>query len=393
VRRVLLIPVVVVVVAVLAIRLVGRSDDPAPIAAPGERVAHLWVTPDGCDSSPDRQSAPTSLADAPASARACTVDQAWDEADAGDIIRVACGTYGWQEASGEKDRETRVIGEPGCVRFAGTHECAPEFGAVSVFCILEARHLSLEDVTLDSGAVSGPASCFRVPSDSPRVTVRNLDCHGDQPFVTVSAPDFRWHRGDIGEDDDGLPRIRCDAVGGEPLWLFEEADRAVIDGVVFRKRLIQETPTPGVGGCAADGLPHLESIRIEDADDVVIRNSVFMPGSDAGSGHIFTSQAPDRLTLMNNRFGRLGGTYSIQAPSAPGTWTIARNTFVQEPLIGNGDGKWVRNVGPIPGCVGVHDRNLRTGSGPCQTDRFVAEAALGIDPESARHVRGGARKR
>lgn len=322
----------------------GSGDGSAPKTS--SPAAHVWVVTGTCDATPARQGTMTTLAAAPVAAKACTVDQAWDAAEPGDTIRVACGSYGWQEASGPKSRETKVIGEPGCVRFTGTHECEKVFGAISVFCILDADHLTLANVTLDSETVSSLSSCFRVPSGSTNITVKALKCHGDHPFVAVNAPGFRWEGGEIGEDDDGLPRATCAGGGGEPLWLFDEADGAVVDGVVFRKRLIQETPTPELPGCGEnDGMPHLESIRLEDTDDVVIRDSVFKPGSDAGSGHLFSSKTPDRLTLINNDFGRVRGTYSMQVPAAPGNWTVLDNTFAQKPLLGNTGGRWERNRG------------------------------------------------
>ncbi|MDA0180879.1 hypothetical protein OJ997_11290 [Solirubrobacter phytolaccae] len=329
----------------LAGALSGCASGGDRAADPTAPAAHVWVAQGDCDTTPSRARVMTTLA-ASGSAKACSVEQAWAVAEAGDTIRVACGTYGWQGASGPKQRETKVIGEPGCVRFVGTHECEQVFGAISVFCVLDADHLTLARVTLDSEDVSGLSSCFRVPSGSTDVTVKDLKCHGDQPFVAVNAPGFKWLGGEIGEDDDGLPRTTCSEGGGEPLWLFDEADGAVIDGVVFRKRLIQQTPTPDLPGCGEnDGLPHLESIRLEDTDDVTVRNSVFKPGSDAGSGHLFSSKVPDRLTLIGNTFGRVRGSYSMQVPAAPDNWTVLRNTFAQPPLVGSAGGRWEHNRG------------------------------------------------
>ena len=111
---------------------------------------------------------------------------------------------------------------------------------------------------------------------------------------------------------------------------------------------------------SVDGF-HLEYVRVQAAQNVTIRNSVFVPdagsGNGAGSGKIFvtsssaSSSAANGLKLIGNTFGTVKGSYSIQThanvQNANG-WQIKSNTFAQpvmspSPAAGAACG----NTGPV----------------------------------------------
>src|SRR5207244_3266595 len=139
------------------------------------------------------------------------------------------------------------------------------------------------------------------------VTYRNVSLYGTWPAIWIVGPNFQWHKGSHGQDGVVAGPWRCDQSYGLPVQIEGTAGGAVLDGIRFNPKLIQVGAGPY---CGADNAPHLENIRINSAPDVTVENCWFLPGSDAGSGHVFTSTAPARARFLNNVFEPVNGTYA-----------------------------------------------------------------------------------
>ena len=128
----------------------------------------------------------------------------------------------------------------------------------------------------------------------------------------------------------------CNTGDGEPLWIESSATGAITrrDQVQLderqRRRLLR----------LRRRLPPRVRPRSSPAQNVTIRNSVFVPdagsGNGAGSGKIFvtsssaSSSAANGLKLIGNTFGTVKGSYSIQThtnvQNANG-WQIKSNSL------------------------------------------------------------------
>jgi hypothetical protein len=347
----------------------GGSDGPA---------ANLWVDRSG--GSCTREDAAAQYRDAAACAG---VDAAWDAASAGDTIRVRSGTYRAQQVTGDKAAETFVIGERGTTfTAAGAVSCGYQGGALCA----NGRNLTLQHVTLDAGATHGQSNGAEV--NGAGVTFRDVRLHGAYVSLYVVGERFTWHGGSLGEDGTrgGRRSPACDGGNGdgEPIWIEDGATGATIDGLRVNPQRADPTPR----SCSANGF-HLESIRIQSARDVTIRNVHFLPGSEAGSGHVFvTSTAPSAtaatgLVLENNVFTPVAGTYALQANAnvSACAWDISHNTMMQPFLLecDAAGAVWTGNLGADPGCTGTFVANVLERAEPvaCGSNRYVA-GDLGI---------------
>jgi hypothetical protein len=280
--------------------------------------------------------------------------------------------------NGDKTSETKIIGETGTV-VAGGMECEAVFGGSGAFCA-NARYMTLENVNIDSGSRAGKSSGSMI--NSPNVTFRNVNLYGD--FVNLNidggANYFTWQGGSHGQDGvNGMPR-GCDKSHGQPVWVF--ASNATLDGIRFNPKKIL-AGTPGQY-CGTDNTPHLETIRTEsDGTNLTVKNSWFTPGSDAGSGHIFTSTGAQGLKLINNVFDPVNGSYAIQAGSSACDWTLLYNTFTQGLSLGCTSGfTTVGNLGVSnPSCSGTHFKNVwqgtNNGTACSGTDKTFSNLGIG----------------
>lgn len=359
------------------------------VVVPAGPTANLWV--DSSGGTCTRQATPSTYVDS----QACdTFDAAWDAASAGDTIRVKNGSYGIQHISGDKTSETFIIGESksGVVVSGPDQDCYSAFGVSTEFCA-EANHMTLEDVTINAGTNQNRAVGSLIVADD--VTYRNVDVLGDFPDIYINdggngGNRFHWDGGTWGNPNP--PARGCGAngfAGGEPVWV-DGADDVTIESVTFNKQTVLLT-----GACAPPNNGHLEFLRLEDnTDNFTLRNNIYMPGSDSGSGYIFMSvNTNNNMKIIGNLFADNGGSTWAQV-SNPCDWTIAYNTF--DPS--GDDGAvfacdtitWVGNLGPAsayPGCFGTHTKNVWGGSGSCGTDTFVGTTGLGVD--SSGHLQAG----
>jgi hypothetical protein len=295
-----------------------------------------------------------------------TLDAAWDAARPGDTIRVKAGRYGAQSVTGNKAAATRVIGEDGTAfTAAGWVSCGYQGGALCA----NADGLVLEHVTLDAGQAHGQSSGAEINGDG--VTFRDVALEGPYVSLYVVGTDFTWRGGRLGADGrkGGQRSPGCDGGNGDgqPVWIEQSATGATLDGIRFNPQGSDQTPR----SCSENGF-HLEDIRIEAAQDVAIRNIHFMPGSEAGSGHVFvTSASPSAtaargLVLENTIFTPVEGTYALQVnPNVTiCDWGLFYNTLMQPFLLDcdNDDALWTGNLGP-EGDLGVAaDGTLDAGS-------------------------------
>jgi chitodextrinase len=348
--------------------------------APSNGAANLWVDANGGTCT--RSAAPVSYSDA---AACSSFDKAWDAASAGDTIRVKNGTYGIQHVSGNKTSETFIIGESkaGVVVSGAAQDCYPVVAASTMFCA-DATHMTLEDVTIDAGSNDGAAPGSLINADD--VTYRNVDILGDWPDLYLGndatgggGNRFHWDGGTWG--DANPPPRDCSTPHGEIIW-DDGVTGVTIEGVTFNK----QTTAVGAGPyCGADNVPHLEFVRLEpNSDNFTLRNNVYMPGSEAGSGYIFVNNATtDNVKIIGNYFADNDSpNYWIQAGDSPCNWTIAYNTFSGNDgaYLGCTAITWIGNLGPAnsyPGCSGTHIENVWQTAGSCGTDSFTS-GSLGV---------------
>ncbi len=372
------VPTFILAAAVVA----GCSSSPgsldAQVLASGE--AHVWIDANGgaCAVS----AMPVQYADGGDDSSCATFDEAWDAMSAGQTARVVAGTYGPQRITGAKSSETKIIGDTKAATIvAGNVECfdPAEFGSSSAMCAM-ADYLTLESMTFDSGAGESNSSSAARPHGE-HVTFRDVDLRGEFPNLYITGAFFTWQRGSHGKDDLVPPPRKCDRSYGMPVWVL--APNVTLDGVRFNVKRIEAGAGPY---CGADDTPHLENIRIEsEGNHLTVANSWFVAGSDAGSGHIFTSTSPTHLTIHNNVFEAVNGTYAIQG-SIGVEAVLAYNTFLQSASITfTGDAmnsaerpSWVGNLGVASGCEGNHLKNVWQGTGSCGTDTFVGDQSLGV---------------
>jgi hypothetical protein len=246
------------------------DDEPVAVRDVVPRVANLWVDTDGGSCS---RSGPVAYDDA----RACpTMREAYEEADAGDVVVVRPGSYPTQSFGGVRDP---VVG-------SGTpeaHDRPVTFvgnPADPTKVKLYQLHFGGDDVTIDGfdvdtqGENPGPAAGAALETDggSKNITVRrsrvgNIDC---QKAVTSG-----------GDGTDPQPAT----IG------------LTFDDVVFHDVTAEENPA----GC------HNECIKAE-AQAITIRNSTFLNCAtmslSLGYGEHYGMQPYCCVTLVNNVVAR-----------------------------------------------------------------------------------------
>jgi hypothetical protein len=356
----------------------SSSGTEPPHDAVPDGLANVWVDANGGDCV--ASATPVAYAGAGDEHSCATFDAAWDAMADGQVARVIAGTYGPQLITGNKEAETKIIGDGKATTIVrGTVECFDpgQFGSSSALCAM-ASYLTLENMTLDTGPDESNSSSAARP-DGAHVTFRDIDLRGDYPNMYITGAYFTWQRGSHGEDGVIPPPRRCDRSYGMPVWVV--APHVTLDGIRFNPKRIESGAGPY---CGADDTPHLENIRIEtEGTDLVVERSWFVAGSDAGSGHIFTSTQPTGLVVRNNVFEPVNGTYAMQGSVGAGA-VFAYNTFMQGIAADVPSSTWIGNLGEFSGCDGTHTNNVWTGTGTCGSDTFVAAQDLGIG--SAGHV-------
>lgn len=352
--------------------VLDASADSTPTDPPDDGMANVWIDQNGGSCTVSATAIPYEGA---GDAGSCdSFDAAWDAMSEGQLARVVAGTYGPQRITGDKTSETRIAGDSKTTTIVtGTVECfePAEFGSASALCAM-ADYLTIEDMRLDTGREESNSSSAARP-DGEHVTFVNVDLYGEFPNVYVSGGYFTWRGGSHGEDGVIPPPRRCDRSYGLPVWVA--APNATLDGIRFNVKRVARGAGPY---CGADDVPHLENIRIEsDGDDLTIENCWFVEGSDAGSGHVFTSTSPTGFVVRNNFFEEVNGTYAMQGGVGAGA-VFAYNTFEQSVALEN-DTLWIGNLGAYSGCDGTHVRNVWEGSGSCGSDTFVGGASLDVE--------------
>ena len=162
--------------------------------------------------------------------------------------------------------------------------------------------------------------------------------------------------GSLGADGTAGGQRSCNTGDGEPVWIESSATGATLDGIRFNSMSASGAACSG----SVDGF-HLEYVRLQEAQNVTIRNSTFVPdagsGNGAGSGKIFvtsssvSSSAANGLKLIGNTFGTVRASYSMQThtnvQNASG-WQIKNNTFAQGVISPNlAAGAACGNTGPV----------------------------------------------
>jgi len=268
----------------------------------------------------------------------------------------------------------------------------------------EANYMTLQDMTIDGGTNTnggGPSLGSNICAE--HITYNNVDIVGYFPDISIgldyasNCPGrgafFHWNGGVDGSP--GMPARLCSASSGwsagEPIW-SHSVNNITIEGITFYTQTVSYA-----GACAPDNNSHLEFIRLENpVDDFTLRNSVFLPGSDAGSGYIFANGVggDNRMTIVGNYFADNNGSKWIGAGGLECDYVFAYNTF--DPAGDDGgdtlcsSGTWVGNLGPsaaYAGCSGTHTKNVWQTTDSCGTDTFTT-GSLGVD-SSTGHLQAG----
>jgi hypothetical protein len=346
-------------------------------------VANLWVDTNG--GSCVRQATPSIYDDA----QACgSFDAAWDAASAGDTIRVISATYSGQTVSGDKANETKIIAENGTTLT----------GAM----IAQGDYMTLENVTINVGNTHGQSSGSNITGTN--VIFKDVNLWGAFVSMQVNGSDFTWQGGTLGQNGTIGGERRCSEGDGQPVWI--NGDGTTIDSIRFNP----QQASLNAPECGPDSTFHLENIRVQGADDVTVKNSWFLSGSDAGSGHVFLTttspSSPDQVTnfkLLNNVMEPVNGSYALQQHSnvqSCATYVFAYNTLHQDTLLGCGTKtgmQWIGNLGvkPSAACNGTYTRNVwqHNVNTACGSDTWVNGPAysvsnLGINADK-RHLNTG----
>ena len=355
--------------AFMALILVGgifaafQSFSPAQ-GAP--TTANFWVDANGGTCSQQLNSG-----GAYSDSGACvSIDMAWQRCSPGQtiVVKANANTYLSQRINSISGTQAspgcRVIGEDG-VKIAGLD--------------VRAQYFSMENIIIDVGNSHG----YNVSIDADDVKLQNVSLYGQFISMAVNGNNFMWKDGSFGQNGTTGGIRRCDQYDGQGVWL--DGNGATFDGIRFnpQKAAINTDPS-----CGLDNTFHLELIRVQGAQNLTVKNSWFLSGSDAGSGHIFvtntdtSSTAANGLKLINNIFEPVNGSYALQTHTNVLTcnWQYLYNTFYQPMLLQctGGSAMWVGNIGSYPGCSGTHIKNVfyRSTAFTCGSDLRVSGSSM-----------------
>lgn len=357
------------------------GDDPLP-----PDVANLWVSIDG-DADPCTRVVDATLYD---STKSCTsFDAACEAASTNDVIGIKNATYPRQNIICSETNLT-FVGESksGVIINDSASDCRDEFGQASIICV-DIDDVEFQNITLDANDEDGPAPGSKIYGND--VTYRNVDIIGDYPDISLGDASgcsgstcgarFTWDGGEFSEP--GATPRSCQEGHGEPIWVHGQPD-VTISGITFNAQDVIVGAGPNCGG---DNVPHLEFIRLDTPSNFTLRNSRFLPGSDAGSGYIFSGTCcPTNTRIIGNYFADNTGTTWAQH-STGGISLIAYNTFSgNDGASGTGSAQWIGNLGPQGQgtCNANRIKNVWGGSGSCGTDTFVGATDLQVDANTGK---------
>jgi len=244
---------------------------------------------------------------------------------------------------------------------------------------------------LDSLGTTGVGAGVRIWPEADDVTMVDVLVDGDFATAYIEGDRFEWYGGRL-KNNPNPPQTTCfNGASQVSMWMF--APGSIIERVTFGVFNRVDVPTPNQETCTGDGIPHIETVRLEDAaENPTFRGNHFVRGSEIGSGHMFASAPFGGLKLIGNYFGQSGDNpmiLQLENLSATGT-AFLYNTF--DPgsfVLSTANFPWVGNLGEgiIGGCSGTHTKNLWRGSGSCGTDTFVGATSLGVDTTG--HLQAG----
>jgi hypothetical protein len=195
----------------------------------------------------------------------------------------------------------------------------------------DGNYMWLENITINSGNSHGQGTGGCI--DASNVTYKNVNLYGAYVSLYLVGPNFTWQGGVHGATGVTGGVRSCANNDGQPIWIEASAAGATIDGITFGAKPVNLNDST----CGADHTFHMENIRVQTANNVSIRNNVFLAGSDAGSGHIFITSSSGGTTVSGlriegNTFQPVEGTYAIQIHlnvSTYANWVIRNNRFDQ----------------------------------------------------------------
>ena len=225
-----------------------------------------------------RKATPTAYVNADACP---SFQNAWSALASGDTARVRAGTYGQQVITGNKTAPTYITGEAGVTISGSTPaSCGYQDGLVCA----NANFLNLSNMTIDAGSTHGQSTGSEI--NGTNVTFDHVNLHGSFVSLYPRAQNFTWHIGSLGQDGVNGGQRSCNTGDGEPVWIESSAAGATLDGIRFNSMSASGAACSG----SVDGM-HLEYVRVQEAQNVTISNSVFV--DDAGSG---TAPVPARFS-------------------------------------------------------------------------------------------------
>ena len=348
-------------------------------------TANVYLSLSGSDSNACTQPAPCR-----------SFDRGYRVASPGGVVEVAAGSYGDQGLlyDASKTSQTDVIFQPapGASVTVGQLEFGPDRFTKG------ASHVTIKDITVTDdvqvvgcGTSSDSSPCApETSSGGDDVTLQNLRVKGPYAFYCASCSHVSIIGGIWGPDT-----YQCRASFGsahpEIQNAYNQQKRShaiLIDGATFQN----------FARCT--GADHTECLQVEPADDMTVRNSVFMRcdtivvnfandlafGSKSAAGY----EAPNNILLENNFFDvsmdNTGGPtyYSVNIRECTNC-TIRYNSWLQAPRMPNGqislNNKYIGNVGPnsqancdVGGITWGY--NVWEGAKCAATDKNVANAGF-----------------
>lgn len=294
-----------------------------------EAAAAVWVDTTG--QACTRSATPITFEEAQSNGWLCdNITDGYNEASAGDTVRVKAGDYGAnQSVGGKAGARITIIGEEGATTTSSRASCGDQ---------------------LNTGL-----------SFDGNVTVDNIDSGGAEPFVYMGGDGSYWQNSTLEESSDAntCPGARGSATGGtpEPVLIYTDVLADIITDARLSNMVFepQHVCTPGVGTCSPGDVYHLETVRIDQyVDGVIIENSVFQDGGEDGTAHVFipaaSSHLPKNITVRNSYFGTKSGSLNIDGGWTEDpceNWVFAYNIFRQGVLVNcqtGGSVTWIGNV-------------------------------------------------